>query len=252
MRNKNLTICTLMFMVILSIVVNTAKGEEQIQQKQLEQIEKYISQRRKDIGDYYSFKFSGINLNAKSQINMLKVAERGVYSSLAAQAELAKDVLYIHGHRQKPHSHFTGLYARKFSTRTYFHRPYRHEIDLAAKQFAVMRSQITERKNRISARLDWEIKRLEIAENYALTIGLAELENKLKQNLNKPEPEPAHGVITGIVYSCEKPSVLIGDKIVYEGEEINGVKVIKINEDSVEFGMKEKSWEQKVGQKIDF
>ena len=51
--------------------------------------------------------------------------------------------------------------------------------------------------------------------------------------------------VRGIVYS-DNPSAVIGTRIVRTGDEISGAKVIKINQDSVEFEMDGKRWTQKV------
>ena len=53
-------------------------------------------------------------------------------------------------------------------------------------------------------------------------------------------------VVKGIVFSQNNPSAIIGNKIVWEGEAINGVKIIKITKDSVEFEMDEERWTQQV------
>lgn len=53
--------------------------------------------------------------------------------------------------------------------------------------------------------------------------------------------------VRGIMYSMDRPSAIVGDRIVYEGDILpSGVKVIKINPDSVEFESNEKRWTQKV------
>ena len=53
-------------------------------------------------------------------------------------------------------------------------------------------------------------------------------------------------IVTGIVYSHDKPSAVIGAQIVHEGEEISGVTIVKINKNSVEFKVNGKRWTQKV------
>lgn len=53
-------------------------------------------------------------------------------------------------------------------------------------------------------------------------------------------------VVKGIVFSEDKPSAVIGNEIVYEGEEIRGATVVKINSDSVVFKMNDKEWTQEV------
>ena len=52
--------------------------------------------------------------------------------------------------------------------------------------------------------------------------------------------------VKGIVYSEDKPSAVIGNEIMYEGDTIGGVTVLKINNDSVEFSGQGKVWTQKV------
>jgi len=53
-------------------------------------------------------------------------------------------------------------------------------------------------------------------------------------------------VITGIVYSEDRPAVLVANRIVHEGEKVLGATVVKIGEDTVEFEMNGKKWSQKV------
>jgi hypothetical protein len=53
-------------------------------------------------------------------------------------------------------------------------------------------------------------------------------------------------IVKGIVYSKDKPSAVIGNQIVHEGDKVLDVTVIKINENSVEFEANGKRWTQKV------
>jgi hypothetical protein len=121
-------------------------------------------------------------------------------------------------------------------------------IKRSPKRFAVAQSLIAERKSEILAKLEFETADLERQKNYALTVTLPELEKRLKQDLLKPEPTPTHGLVTGIVYSADKPSAIVDRKIVHEGDVIYGATVVKIYRDSVKFGNKGKNWEQKVQQ----
>jgi hypothetical protein len=52
--------------------------------------------------------------------------------------------------------------------------------------------------------------------------------------------------VKSILYSQDKSSAVIDDRIVYEGERIRGVYIKKINEDNVEFEMNGKTWTQEV------
>ncbi|MBA7657774.1 hypothetical protein ES703_65716 [subsurface metagenome] len=53
-------------------------------------------------------------------------------------------------------------------------------------------------------------------------------------------------VVKGIVYSEDKPAVVIGTEIVREGDKVLGATIVKINKNSVEFEMNGKKWTQKV------
>jgi hypothetical protein len=59
------------------------------------------------------------------------------------------------------------------------------------------------------------------------------------------ESNPGELVVKGVVIS-DNPSAVIGDSIVHEGDTIMDAKVIKINNDSVEFEADGKTWTQKV------
>jgi hypothetical protein len=53
-------------------------------------------------------------------------------------------------------------------------------------------------------------------------------------------------MIKDIVYSHDKPSAVIGSRIVYEGDEINGFIILNINRDSIEFEKDGERWRQNV------
>ena len=55
---------------------------------------------------------------------------------------------------------------------------------------------------------------------------------------------PKTGVITGITYNENKSFAIIGTKIVGEGDTIDGVKIVKINKETVEFEKDGKRWTQ--------
>jgi hypothetical protein len=58
------------------------------------------------------------------------------------------------------------------------------------------------------------------------------------------------GLVRGILYSKTKPSIVIDDKrkIMYEGNTIQGVTIVKIHKDKVEFAKNDQRWTQKVGE----
>jgi len=228
MQKKSLIVWMFIAVAMLSGVANTAAGKKQSQQEQLEEIEKYISQQRQKIEDSYIGQSTDLRLRAEGQIRLLEVVKQAIYAPLDAQAEVAETVLQINGYENVPFGRF------KVATET------------SPKRFAVAQSRISEVKNDILAKGEFEAIRLEKLKRYALTVGLPELEGKLKENVLAAKPKPTRGVITGIVYAEENPSAIIDGKIVHEGDRIHNVKVVKIHRDKIEFEKKNKKWKQTV------
>lgn len=109
-------------------------------------------------------------------------------------------------------------------------------------------------------------------QNQAATVSLAGSAHKAVQDWVHPQPLPAdlrdatlpyatHSAenngevahadpsgltVKGILFSNNKPSAIINSKIVTEGQMINGVQVVKITKESVEFQANEKRWTQTV------
>jgi hypothetical protein len=52
--------------------------------------------------------------------------------------------------------------------------------------------------------------------------------------------------VQGIVYSSKKPSAIIANQVVFEGDSIEGARIIKIERDSVEFEKDGKRWQRQV------
>lgn len=63
--------------------------------------------------------------------------------------------------------------------------------------------------------------------------------------VNKPVP----GMVTGVIYSPPNSSALVGDTVVREGDAINDIAVVAIQNNSVEFSKSGKTWRQEVLEK---
>jgi hypothetical protein len=53
-------------------------------------------------------------------------------------------------------------------------------------------------------------------------------------------------IVKGIVYSEDRPSAVVGNQIVHQGDKVSGATVVKINKNNVEFEMNDKKWTQDV------
>ena len=256
MGGKNLNIAAVIFLVILlGFVSNAAKGKEQVQEEiesqkeQLEKTEKYILRAREEIEDYYAGALVEVRLRSEKEIGILEVANRGVYSSLAAQAEIAKVVLEIYDYGRDGDDCFLWSGDRVGRVEICENkRPWilRKDLRIAPKHFAVEQVKIAEAKSDIQRKFETATAELERQKRYALNVSLAELEKRLKENVVAAKPKATHGVVSGIVYSEDRPLLIIDDKIVKEGDFIHGVKVFKIHRGKVEFEKGGQKWEQTV------
>jgi cell division protein FtsL len=65
-------------------------------------------------------------------------------------------------------------------------------------------------------------------------------------------PSPATAVVMdtaviGILYSEDNPTALIGHQVVHEGDAVDGVSIIKVHKDKIEFANNGRRWTQAVG-----
>ena len=67
---------------------------------------------------------------------------------------------------------------------------------------------------------------------------------ELDEKVDKPKQDYSKFVVTGIVQGSRGNSAIVSGKVLFEGEEIFGAKVVKINSDSVEFEMNGQIWTQ--------
>ncbi|KPK39856.1 MAG: hypothetical protein AMJ65_11085 [Phycisphaerae bacterium SG8_4] len=63
-----------------------------------------------------------------------------------------------------------------------------------------------------------------------------------------PDKSVNKGFVSGIAYSQGHALAFINDKMISEGDVIDGITVLKIHEDAVEFEKNGKRWTQKVGE----
>ncbi len=91
-----------------------------------------------------------------------------------------------------------------------------------------------------SGKINWEMPAV-IPDNLRnpMAFGAAPTAQNKEAVASKP-------IVKGIVYSADNPCAVVGDRIVSAGDTVGDAKVVKINPDSVEFAMGDKTWTQKV------
>jgi len=79
------------------------------------------------------------------------------------------------------------------------------------------------------------------------SIETAEYDDSLRSS--KVIETPTKGLmVTGILYSEDSPSAVVGNQLVHEGDKISGAIIVKINPESVEFEKDKIRWTQAVKQ----
>lgn len=197
--------------------------------------ESRTSQHREEIEQSFANRILEAQLRAASEIRLLEVAETSKpnWADITEWADFAETVLQINGLEREPF----GLVKVKTQT--------------SAERLAVALSRIAKRKNDILNRSEFEALNLENQKEYALSAELAELEKTLSEEPPTPKSKETYGLLLGIVYSPDKSSAVVDNKILHEGDSIHGVHVFKIYEGKVVFEKNGNRWEQVVRQTPD-
>jgi len=237
MKKNNIVLWILPALLVLFGMVNTTGGEKQSQKAKQEEIDRYIARMYQDIEDFYTAAFADLKLRTDAQIRALEVADKGVFASLSQQAQLTNSVLSLNNYNcDQP---------RLFEDRDL---RFRDTVRQSPKRFAFLQSRIAEEKSRILN--NYESRKLQLEKNkrYAKNIGVLKLREQLEENQAAVRPPLARGVVTGIVYSEDRPSAIIDGRIVYERDTILRVRVVKIHRNRVDFVKGGQQWSQEVRQ----
>ena len=65
----------------------------------------------------------------------------------------------------------------------------------------------------------------------------------------KAQPEtPKRGIVNAIIYYNGKFTAMVDNKIVHEGDRIEGIEILKIHADKIQFKKNRSRWTQKLGE----
>lgn len=257
MKRKNMTICLVVLTVMLNGTLGIAANKpnmsklSEYQREQLEEIDRYIADLRRGMENNYRERAAELKSRAENKIRSLEVADKGVYSSLAEQAEVAKNVLELNNYGNFTRSFWRDAKKDNWKLDEYenvhLYGPV-YRKGRPARLFATFQTLVAESKNDIYRRYESGFATLQKNKMYSLNVVLPEIEEKLKRNLKEFRPKLTRGVISGIVYSQDKNSAVVDGKIVQQGDTLGEVKIVKIHHDHIEFEKRGKSWIQKIGE----
>jgi hypothetical protein len=231
----------------LSAAAFAANSVTDEQQVRLAEIEQYIAAEKQNIENRYEARMAVLNEQMRSGLLPLEIGDNLNYieTGFLGWTEYIEEVLRSEGTYLLRDKEFART-LKRFRTERMTSA---EKLDMTPKLLAIAEKRLAQ--ERLRARLLFALERVKIEKEkrYAIDVQLADLETKLKDNvLNPPKPGP-EGMVSGIVYSQDKPSAIVGSQVVHPGEKIGKVRVTAISPDSVEFERSGKRWTQGVGDK---
>jgi hypothetical protein len=121
-------------------------------------------------------------------------------------------------------------------------------LNLTPRLLAIAEDRFAEEKSRTMGRFSADELQLEKERNEALNIRLTQYSEQLQYSeLNPMQVKPA-GLISGILYSADRPAAIVGPKIVYQEDKLGDVRIVKISVGAIDFDKNGHSWTQKIGE----
>jgi hypothetical protein len=228
----------------------SALGAESVtdeQKARLAEIERYIATQKQNIENRYAAKLVVLNEQMRSGLLPLEVGDnrKFIRSGFLGWTRYVQEVLRLDGVDLSNDEDFAQTFRKFRGSRL----SAANKLDQTPRLLAIAERRLADEQIRVRRLFALERAQIEKERRYAIEVRLAELEAKLKDDvLNPPRPGP-QGMVTGIVYSQDKPAVVIGSQVVHLGEQIDGVRVTAISPDSVEFEKAGKRWTQGVNVK---
>jgi hypothetical protein len=241
-------------LIVLAVVAPVLGGQPATQAVTDEQkvkpenTDKYVEQQRQEINFYYANQLEEIRAKKANELRQLEIVNPELYvqDGFAGWAEYVQNALALQGVDLMDDPQFAetlhGLYDGRGGLTAI------EKLNLAPRLLAIAEDRFTAEENRTLMGFGAAELQLEKERNDALNIRLSQYSEQLKNSeLNQPKTKPA-GVISGILYSADKPAAIVGSKIVYQGDKLGSVSVIKIEAGTVKFDKNGNSWTQKIGE----
>jgi hypothetical protein len=236
--------------VVVTVFCSTALAAKEDsltdeQQAKLAEIEKYIEQHKQNIENHYAAKQSIADEQLSRRLAILEAGDnhKVLTGGFFGWSIYLDEVLQLGGVDMSKDKEYSRLTAEFHGHRL----PSIQRLNLTPRMLAIEKCRLAEEVFRLRLQYATNKVQTENQKKYAIDVRLADLEAKLKDNvINPPKPIP-DGVVTGIVYSKDKPAAIVGSQVVHPGENIGKVRIKAISPDSVQFEKNGKQWTQGVG-----
>lgn len=232
--------------VALSAAAVATEAVTEEQRARLAEIERYIEAQKLIAEDRYDAQLAMLNEQMRSGLLPLEVGEnrKTVQTGFVGWAQYVQEVLRQSGvdlRRNEDYQQALERSRRRGLT-------VEEKFDQSARLLAIAERRLADEQLRTRVFFARERVRIEKERRYAIEVELPEMEEKLKQDVLNPAAEPEDGVVSGIVYSQDKPAAIVGGQMVHLGECIGKVRVTAISVEGVEFERAGKRWAQKPGE----
>jgi hypothetical protein len=240
--------------VVLFGVAAVALGQTETQtitdeqKAKFEKTDIYIEQQRQKINDDYANQLDEIRAKKANELLRLENINPDLYvrGGFFGWAGYVQNVLDLGGIDLFEDSQFAETFrdlrdnGRGLTTV--------EQLDLTPRLLAIAMDRFAAEKSRALRGFNAAERQLEQERISALNIHLSRYNEQVRYvELNPPQAKPS-GMISGILYSADKPAAIVGPKIVYQGDKLGNVQAVKIDRDTVEFDKSGKTWKQKVGE----
>ncbi len=230
----------------LSAAAFAANSVTDEQQARLAEIGQYIEAQKQNIENRYAARLAVLNEQMRSGLLPLEVGDnlKFIQTGFIGWTEYIEEVLRSEGVNLSRDKEFART-LKQFRTERMTSA---EKLDMTPKLLAIAERRMADEQLRVRLLFALERVQIEKEKRYAIDVRLAELEAKLKEQvLNPTQPNP-EGVVTGIVYSQDKPAAVVGSQIVHVGDKIGNTRVTAIAPDKVEFAKGKKKWSLAVGE----
>lgn len=235
---KTTLILTAVLLFTCGAVVFAQNEISSEQQARLDEIDRYTETLKHSIENNYNEQLN--NLPAPQAFQITKTVD----ASFLGWAIYDEQVLQLNGIDLRNDVYYSKL-MKKFQSHL---TPTIEKLNLPPRLLAAAENQFRAEYADILQQCAAEQARIEKHRQYAIGVRLADLENKLKEQVTHPAQPIPDGVVTGIVFSQDDPTAIIGSQIVRVGDEIGKIRVASITPDSVAFERGRKQWSQVVGE----
>lgn len=222
-----------------------------VNSEQMKAIEDDFERRKQKIEDYYTNEFRRLRENVEIALKRIDFADKTAYAHFMEQLNNTKSTSTGYTNvtgRVSPYGNVSADAWHTGTTRTRVEGKPAANYEFRARQLKNEADNLIDEYRTdlylLQRKKDYDLSELEKAKKQAIiSASYQNLNAQIQKNTHIPK-----GTVTCILSSEENSLAVINGDVLKEGQKIKGVKVIKINQDSVEFENAGSRWSQKVNE----